>query len=183
VHLKNDRFAFNPNKQQEILHYSSFTGILPSKGDVMAVNQLKLGAFGIWVQDQKILVAHRLVGASNDNPSGDGVVMGFPGNYVSVGQTPVQVLENSFLNQTGAEVGHSKMIFVSEKFHVDRHDASAQVVHLYYLIKDDDDQLPDAMQGDGKDVLRLEWYPMDALPLQAMTQPDQELAGHLKDLI
>jgi len=102
----------------------------------MAANQLKIGAFGIWVQNQKVLVAQRLITGDPHKSSGEQLEMGFPGNTVNVGQTPVQVIENSLLNQTGAEVSVSKIIFASEKFHIDSHDSDSQLIHLYYKICD-----------------------------------------------
>ncbi len=131
---------------------------------------LRQGAYGILFHGTNVLVCH--------TKSGDRIIRNFPGGGVEPGENFETALKREFSEEAGVEPVSVAHFHSSNGLHINPDYPKNRIQFHYYLVEVKGDV---NFEGNGDDVGRLEWIPLNELPLKDMLEPDREVAEILRD--
>ncbi|MBX7138400.1 MAG: NUDIX hydrolase [Oligoflexia bacterium] len=134
--------------------------------------RIREGAYAVLVRGPKVLMCH--------TKSADRTIINFPGGAIEAGETPQQGLLREFWEETGHSAAIQRHLFTSDGSHSNPDYPGAKLLCHYFLVEAD---LPDHPGGNGSDVVALEWFRLDHLPLTRMLEVDAEFCRLLPKLL
>jgi 8-oxo-dGTP pyrophosphatase MutT (NUDIX family) len=111
-----------------------------------------------------------LLAVNNGRPN----FVNFPGGGILSGEAPIDALKREFREETGMEVEPISLLWATRGRHVNYFRPSQQLIGMYYLVESTGGTL--SRRGNGKDVKRLIWAPLQQLPVESMSEFDREAA-------
>lgn len=104
----------------------------------------------------------------------------FPGGGVELGESPIEALRREYAEETGIVPRPLRVLYASEGMHLSTQ-RPMQIVSIYWLVEQAGGSLRDG--GNGDDVLKLFWAPLDGIPTEEMFPSDLEFTRRLPDLL
>ena len=138
----------------------------------MTVEKFRVSAYGVVFSGDNVLMTHTL--------TKKGVILNFPGGGVQLGEGPGEGLRREFQEETRVPATIIKLLHHTENFYANPVYPSEQLIYFYYLV-DIAAPVP-SLEGNGDDVVKLEWVPLSALPHASRIEPDRDFCAILKKL-
>ncbi|MHB8420246.1 MAG: NUDIX domain-containing protein [Myxococcales bacterium] len=129
----------------------------------------RVGAYGILVEDGKVLLTH--------TRTRGGLLLNFPGGAVELGEGPLAALRRELREETGLEVAVQGLVHATEGYHPSRDYPENQLIKLYWRVARSGGEL--RLSGNGDDVERCVWLPVGELARAGLGDSDAELLGRL----
>jgi 8-oxo-dGTP pyrophosphatase MutT (NUDIX family) len=128
------------------------------------VTKFRVAIYGVLVEGHSVLMTETKV------PSG--TTMNFPGGGLELGEAPLAALQREFLEETGCSVVVGELLFASQRFQQNPDYPSEQLMHLYYRVHREKEEVTSA--GNGDDVVGTAWIQPEKISLLRIMPADLE---------
>lgn len=107
----------------------------------------------------------------------DATFANFPGGAIELGEAPLDALRREFIEETGLVVEPVRLLHASTEFHRSVVKPKRQLLGLYWLVERTGGELKN---GNGSDVVSVQFVPLDQLEQQDFTSFDREALPAVK---